>query len=238
MGRYINLPTITTGGQRKFQFSYTGSTCSWTVPSGVTCATFELWGGGGAGSPNCCCNCQQGYAGSGGGYTIKTIATVPGCVYIISVGCGGYAIPCFYNSSDCGCAGSTTYVTGYNLSNLCATGGSGGTGYSTSYTCTYNTYPACTGGIGYGGDVNLQGSSSSKLSMSGYCQTSVSGAAPFGGGIVTGTKPNYITAHYGCGSSGSFPGGGGSPRPAPNSWCDCCAGCGGPGASGFILITT
>ena len=34
-----------------------GRCCLWTVPSGVTKVTFEIWSGGGGGAGPTCCNC-------------------------------------------------------------------------------------------------------------------------------------------------------------------------------------
>ena len=62
-------------------FNYTGSDQSWTVPTGVSSATFYLIGAGGGGGIS--------YAGGGGGYATGTYAVTAGQVLKIIVGQGG-----------------------------------------------------------------------------------------------------------------------------------------------------
>lgn len=238
MGRYINVGNrVTNTGAKKLYFTPgASSTQSWTVPAGVTCATFELWGGGGAGSPSCCCTCSGGESGAGGGYALKTIAVTPGTTYTIGVGQGGCGNQCWFNGQACGCHGLTTYVTGTGLANLCAEGGKGGA------WCNNSARLAC-GGCAYGGDINLQGKCS-------YIQNSCSwfgsgngmkagGASPFGGGFTW--NPGGVGScniQLACGTTGAYPGGGSPSRNMYGSgWCDCCAGCTGGGADGLVVIT-
>lgn len=243
MGRYVyaGYQNVKTGSAKRVMFRVppgTGScsyTTNWTVPANVTCATFEIWGGGGSGAPNCCCNCSMGNAGSAGGYSLKTIPVTPGDVYSITVGAGGCGSECWYQSNACGCSGGITYVTGNNLSNFCATGGGAG------YWCNAGLETSVAG-VGYGGDVNIRGRQSR---AGGCCQqgcggSRLGGAAPFGGGwqIASGTVGNCTMTHS-CAPGGIFPGGGGLPKPSWQAgWCDCCAsGCSGPGADGLVIIT-
>ena len=101
-----------------------GFCCLWTVPSGVTCATFEIWSGGGGGAGHTCCNCCSfGNGGAGGNYAIKNITTAPGCTYTI---CAGGSWPCDKSHTCSAGMGCSSYVTGFNLSNFCVTGGCGG----------------------------------------------------------------------------------------------------------------
>lgn len=241
MGRYVYEGTRTTvlSGAKKLYFKSQGGTAyTWTVPTGVTCATFEIWGGGGAGAPNCCCTCYGGGAGAGGGYSIKTIAVTPGNQYSIIVGSGGYQVECWFRSNACGCPGCTTYVTGANLTNFCAVGGQGGIWCNVGHHCMYDG--GCLGQA-YGGDFNFQGLEAVKGSCCWVGCNSVfaSGASPFGGGI------NWVVPSTGncgiyqaCSIAGAFPGGGGMPKPVfTGGWCDCCAGCAGAGADGLVVIT-
>jgi uncharacterized repeat protein (TIGR02543 family) len=70
-----NVTTVAT-------FNYTGSDQSWTVPSGVTSATFYLIGAGGGGG-------RASFGGGGGGYATGTYAVTPGQVLTVIVGQGG-----------------------------------------------------------------------------------------------------------------------------------------------------
>ena len=70
-----NVTTVAT-------FNYTGSDQSWTVPSGVTSATFYLIGAGGGGG-------RASFGGGGGGYASGTYAVTPGQVLTVIVGQGG-----------------------------------------------------------------------------------------------------------------------------------------------------
>ena len=55
-----------------------GRCCLWTVPSGVTRVTFEIWSGGGGAPGHTCCNCCSfSIGGAGGNYGIKTVSTSP-----------------------------------------------------------------------------------------------------------------------------------------------------------------
>jgi hypothetical protein len=241
MGRYVysGYQNITSGAKRiMFRVPSAIGCCSynttWTVPSNVSCATFEIWGGGGSGAPNCCCNCSVGHPAAAGGYSLKTISVTPGDTYTINVGAGGCGNECWWNANACGCPGGVTYVTGTGLSGFCATGGSGG------YWCNSGGDGASVAGIGFGGDVNIRGRQGrSGVCCSQQCSGSAfGGAAPFGGGWQIGPRGMGGAMALSCASSGLFPGGGGTPRPQLSSWCDCCQGCAGGGADGLVIITT
>lgn len=252
MGRYVYGGTCTSGiiGSNKHYLTtrtYCGTdthstACTtWIVPAGVNCATFEIWGGGGAGSPHCCCQCYQGEPGSGGAYAMKTIPVTPGSAYTFVVGCGGCANECWWSANACGCSGGTTYVTGTGLTNFCATGGIGG------YWCNAgdtNSGMTSNRAQAYGGDINLRGVAAQMFACSysygGNCSIALTGGAPFGGGWQPTLMAVGQCQSYGaCGVTGSFPGGGGGPRSTmTTSMCDCCAMCNGAGADGLIIITT
>jgi hypothetical protein len=236
MGRYINVgTTVKISSAKKIFFpANAGSAQTWTVPDGVTCATFELWGGGGAGSPSCCCTCYFGNPGGGGGYAMKAIPVTPGAQYAITVGQGGCGNMSWYSSNACGCQGLTTYITGANLTNLCAVGGQGGAwcNAGTSYSC---------GGCAYGGDINLTGMDGSTTSFcTYYCSgMQAGGASPFGGGWTASPRHvGSVSSMLNCGSTGTYPGGGSPARTGfTPGWCDCQAGCTGGGADGLVVIT-
>lgn len=116
-----------------------GQCCLFTVPAGKTWVTFEIWGGGGSGGGSCCC--QQGYAGGSGTYTMKTVcsSSLAGCQYTI---CAASSSGC--SSSTAGCFGSTTWVTGYGLSNFCACGGGQGCTDCFRFASCYHCYTGTT----------------------------------------------------------------------------------------------
>ncbi|MCF8552848.1 MAG: InlB B-repeat-containing protein, partial [Candidatus Planktophila sp.] len=62
-------------------FNYTGANQSWTVPTGVTSATFYLFGAGGGGNTRT--------SGGGGGYATGAYSVTAGQIYTIIVGEGG-----------------------------------------------------------------------------------------------------------------------------------------------------
>ena len=97
-----------------------GCCCRWTVPTGVTRITWEIWGAGGNGHGACSCNRCQNWHGAGGGYyNTRTISTNSGCQYTV---CAAGVYRCCSRACT-GCCGCNSYVNGYNLSNFCALGG-------------------------------------------------------------------------------------------------------------------
>ena len=96
-----------------------GCNCTWTVPSGTTCARFQIWGAGGGNSESRCC----GFAphGSTGAYASVIIPVSAGSSYTLCAGCAYccYAYGDGYNQQR----GYDSYVQGNNLSNFCAQGG-------------------------------------------------------------------------------------------------------------------
>lgn len=214
-----------------------GCCCLLTMPAGSTWATFEIWGGGASGAGACCC--QQGPGGSAGSYSSITVcsSTLAGCQYTICAGGSSCATP---GTTSCG--GFTSYVTGYGLSNFCATGGTGGPytrcfAWISCHTCfcaqAYNS-TAC------GGTLNVQGTSGSELSgmgsscyfagqqMAAVAPKTVSGPIFGPGGCINGTS-NGSCACFMC---AVFPGGGGLSAQAygGNCWN------GGWGAPGAVFV--
>lgn len=228
MGRYVQANATCVLQQRCILDVMGSCCCAWTVPSGVTEATFEIWGGGGAGGQKCCCYCGAGTGGFGGGYSLKTVAVSSGTTYTLCAGGGGPSRYCAVSGVMNGCAGETSFVTGASLSNFCAVGGGGG------YWCCRIGACVCCGGAAYGGDVNLSGGHGfSGVGQSWPCQMSFGGPSPFGGGYSTFHTSN---CSYNCfpGCCGQFPGGGGTGQMA--NTCDCCV-CNGPGAAGLVRVT-
>jgi len=139
---------LATGTRRQFGVKWfygqpcacsTGCCCLWTVPNNVYKLQIELWGSGGSGHGNCSCSRCHHYKGAGGGYYNSVqIDTVPGCQYTV---CAAGAGNCC--RLECvGCLGCTSYVTGYNLSNFCAIGGTPGCA-NTDWTTTCTSEWSC-----------------------------------------------------------------------------------------------
>jgi uncharacterized repeat protein (TIGR02543 family) len=84
-------------------FNYTGSNQTWTVPTGVTSATFFLIGAGGGGN--------YGYGGGGGGYATGSYAVTAGQVLTVIVGQGGGAANAVSRPGVSGYPGIYTPVT-------------------------------------------------------------------------------------------------------------------------------
>lgn len=95
-----------------------GASCSWTVPAGVCCAQFQLWGPGGGTGTNCCCGGAP--YGPTGAYATVIMKVAPGNTYTLCAGC---AYCCFATQTTPGLNNGPTYVTGSGLTNFCAMGG-------------------------------------------------------------------------------------------------------------------
>ena len=234
--------------------STTNTNCTWTVPAGVCSVTFEIWGGGGGGGnqgTNCNC-CQRGGPGSGGGYSKKTIDTVPGSTYTISAGAAGVSSQGYgsYCGTCCdGCTGGTSYVTGTGLTNFCATGGYGGkSNFETScYAHCGCNFCSQVPGCGYGGDIVARGFWGSMAHHAGTepCKIYVWGGNAGGiGGGYGGQNHRGGSCSFDCWCAaigehnfhGRIPGGGGAGS-GSTSQCCCTPFPSGRGAPGVVKIS-
>jgi hypothetical protein len=211
-----------------------GCCCLWTVPTGVRRATFELWGAGGNGAGACSNGRCQHYAGAQGGYyNSKTISVCPGWQYTI---CAGGVYPCL--SRECNaCDGCSSYVTGCNLSNLCALGGSCGCADGNWNTMCFSDWAKCCMSPGaMGGDFgmgNHRGSYGGSFACHCYRYVSCSTGAPFlgGAGVVQELTECWIrcacwTVPYASGAQNAM-----------TTYCGGCCGQGGTGGSGVVKVT-
>jgi len=139
---------------------------NWCVPCGTTQITFEMWGGGGSGAGACCC--QQGMPGGSGAYVRKTLTGAQiqgGWCYSLYV-----APPTCCSACCVGIQGCKSWITGCNLSNLCAEGGLPGKTccyafWSSDFRCLDRVYWTGCGGYdpvtscacAYGGDCMIPG---------------------------------------------------------------------------------
>ena len=217
-----------------------GRCCLWTVPSGVTRVTFEIWSGGGGAPGHTCCNCCSfSIGGAGGNYGIKTVSTSPGCQYTI---CAGGSWRCEKSHTCSATMGCRSYVNGFNLSNFCVFGACGGwmcNGDAWGARTFQNSCANCNICADRGADFGMSGSMGWKMGAS-TCrctgQTSGSGSAPFVGKMQVAATTEAWCA---CGCYVNWPAGGG--MPGVSSYCGnrakCCAGGSGQGGSGIVKIT-
>lgn len=217
-----------------------GRCCLWTVPSHVSCATFEIWSGGGGGAGHTCCNCCSfSIGGAGGNYAIKTIAVCPGWTYTV---CAGGSWPCA-KSHTCGAGmGCRSYVTGCNLSNFCTEGGCGGWMCNGDAWGPRHHWSGCANTnicSSFGADFGVSGSVGFRAGQT-MCRchgaTSYTGMAPFVGKFMV---TSVTEAWCSCGCYVNWPAGGGMSGTSSycGNWAKCCAGGMGMGGSGIVKIT-
>ena len=127
-----------TTSQTGAAFSYMGIiplSSTWTCPAGVTSIQVECWGGGGAGGSAATASSSGNRSGGGGGagsYVKQTITVVPGTVYNLIVGVGGYKGATSAASGYYGNVGGKSEFSGGTIAALTASGGTGGTGAGAS----------------------------------------------------------------------------------------------------------
>lgn len=127
----------------------------WTVPTGVTQATFHIWGSGGWGAGSY--HCQQGVPGGSGAYAVKSLTVTPGDQYTLCLGdmidngtqtTYNCAIPtneaCGPTDINHGVRGPKAYVTGTGLTNFCVEGGNPGVVMGEAWTS--KQYKICSDG--------------------------------------------------------------------------------------------
>lgn len=204
---------INLNAQTTLNFS---SSSSWTVPCGVTTATFQIWGGGGGGGGDASNGFPAGSGGGSGGYsTITAVGLVPGNTYTFVVGAGGVGIA-GNTAPAAGNSGGTTTLSGVGVS-LTANGGSPGASNGT---------PGGAGGTALGGTTNTTGNTGGNQTGT---VSGVGAGAPNGGGNVPGCSSQACTGGAGTAFGGG--GAGGGPRGGGTNST------GGAGAGGGVRIT-
>lgn len=188
---------------------------NYTVPAGVYRIRVHLWGpGGGAGGGSGASNGYEGTGGGGGGHTKKEIDVTPGQVipYVNGTrGIGG-------GPGGAGTAGTTTSFGAF------CSATSGSPGEHGKFGISGNIAP---GGVGIGGDLNLQGGAGTgalPAASDGTGIGSPGGGTPFG--APGGTPSGGPTV------DGLWPGGGGNGAGGTGGAT------GGNGAHGGIIIET
>ena len=127
------------------QYHRCGCCCQWTVPGGVTCARFQIWGAGGGSGTGCCCGGSPN--GGSGAYASVIMPVTSGQQYTLCAGC---AYCCYAERSQMTADGYPSYVQGPGLTNFCAEGG------ESNIFCEAKT--RCTRGPGIQGVCKFMGS--------------------------------------------------------------------------------
>ena len=221
-----------------------GCCCNWSVPSCVRNLNWELWGAGGNGNGACSCNrCHHTKPPGGGAYVSKSHITTPGCQYRV---CAVGVYRCL--SRNCtACNGCTSYVNGYNISNLCACGGHRGEA-NTAWTdhcfsvMPYCIRPGCVGTSSSGDwaeythSGNFQGQSGYMYPGSAcHCwkHNGHSSGAPNLSENYYEQNSNYCWIRCGCWIVDYGAGG----QSATSNYCGRCCGQGGTGGGGVVKVT-
>jgi hypothetical protein len=202
----------------------TGSTTltsgtSYTVPTGVTQLTLQIWGGGGGAASGS--NSANGGGGGGGGFFQVTVPVTSGATYTMAIGAGGAGggsaggLPGSAGGTTSITIGGTTYSAFGGAGGTTSVGGNGGSGATFNGGKGGQVYP-------YGGG----GGSSASYAGPGNTGSDPGGAtAPTGGGGGgAGSGPNNVN-----GGAGSVPGGGGGGTYFGGT-------VGGAGAGGQIVV--
>jgi uncharacterized repeat protein (TIGR02543 family) len=215
----VGISYFASGVNTTVTFNYTGADQSWTVPSGVTAATFYLFGAGGGGNNRT--------SGGNGGYATGGYSVTAGQVYTIIVGEGGgglasavvagltgkYTKLTYGGGGRGGSTAGDTYIGTFasgggrsairaqgSSSDLATAAGGGGGGYG-----------VC--GNGGGGLIGEGARGGTQTAGGASASPSLSGAAGNGSAYLGGTSNNEGGGggggYYGGGDGGDNAGGGG-----------------------------
>ena len=198
-------------------FNYTGADQTWTVPTGVTNASFYLLGAGGGGVP---LGTTYG-SGAGGGFATGSYAVTPAQVLTIIVGQagGGELLALVSGSGINGCYRGTATFGGGGRGGSCWPGyayadrASSGGGRSAIRLPTATTDLVTAGGGGGGGWTGNGAAGGGVVGTS--ISTTVTGGSQTAGGVTTSPATNgaaYLGGngyHQGGGGGGGCFGGGG-----------------------------
>ena len=238
-------------GTHTVTYTTVGSSCSFTVPAGVTEIIVETWGGGAGGGQRS----TNGRAGGGGGgayarsvlsaTTTPSVNLTPGTSYLITVGAGGSGANTSTSNTTVGNGGSSIFgsnivvaVGGVGVLRNNTNGGEGGS----KINCTYNDV-AFSGGRGSNASVYTSYASGGGGGGAGTTEDGGRGpieggsfyydGTPGDGGLEEGGNGGAGTSLNAHGSIGnSFGGGGGGgKRTSGGPWN------GGNGAPGAVRIT-
>jgi hypothetical protein len=196
----LSFATVAVTGLNSVQVFTSSGT--WTRPTGITKVIVEVQGGGGGGSRHTGTSCV---GGSAGGYAKKFIDVSSVTQAVITIGAGG-----------AGAATSGLGVDGGDSSWVDTASGGSSTVTGVKGVSVYAVYGTSIGGLGTGGDINIQGGYGSNYSYR------TGGTSQFGIGGWNGWVSETVT-----GAGGGYgSGGGGAYNTAAAA-----------GASGIIVVT-
>lgn len=191
-------------GLKGITYLTSGTSATYTTPTGVRALYVEVVGGGGGGGGvdgGGAGTAAGGRSGGGGGYCAKFI-TSPSASYTYTIGAGGTGGAAGNNNGTDG--GTTTFTDG--TLTLTANGGALGVGQNAT-AGTNNSIAGGDGGTASGGDLNLSGSMGTDRAIQAgdLAGMSQSGCTPFfGGGKTSGQTGNAPAAtNYGEGGAGA-----------------------------------
>ncbi len=169
-------PTIpTAAGTYTVTYTTVGSTCNFTVPTGVSSITVECWGGGGGGGAVRIATSgfrSAAGGGRGGMYSTTSLSTTAGTVYNVTVGAAGAA-------------------------GAAASGGAGGAGGKSSLSLSGTDLAWASGGNGGNGVNNVNGNGTAGTT---YASPGTGSGTTFNGG--NGRGGNYGTTSGQAGGGG------------------------------------
>ena len=210
LGLFILMAGFATNlsAQTTQTFSYTGSSQTFTVPTGVTSITIYGWGAGGGSGGAVAANNDNASGGGGGGATAKSIFTVSsGQMYTINVGAGGTAGA---NTGTAGGTGGTTTVTG-TAGTVTALGGGGGGGVTVTTGAAGTAGSGAVAGTGgFAGGNGTVGVRTTQNEVGGAGGGGAGIASAGGNGTSTNAGTNTVGGTGGTGSPNSTPYIGGS----------------------------
>ena len=196
----LAAPTVasaqTSANSETETFNYTGSAQTWTVPYGVTSATFDIYGAQGRGFGG-------QFSGGNGGRALATIAVTPGTVVQVNVGGQGVANAGGFNGGGTagnGGGGATDLRRGGTAlsDRILIAGGGGGTS-----SCANQAFAGGGAGSGFNGWAGSDPGCGSDAAPGG-------GGTQSAGGSVGGTlgQGGNRTGFGGGGGGGGYYGGG------------------------------
>jgi len=204
--RATSLATSSAGRLLKTSYLTAGTTLTVTAQTTSILAKLQGAGGGGAGCGPTTTSLGAGGGGGAGGYVEKTYAVTPGQAVTFSLGGGGAGgATASNNTGAAGSAGTDSTFTS-NAVTITAHGGGGAPVFTP--TTTGNIAKGGVGGLGSGGDLNVQGAPggygvaipTALLAQGGVGGVTAYGSPGYGGN--QGVSPIAPTAASGAGVGG------------------------------------
>ncbi len=252
----VVIKYVSSGTPQYETFNYTGADQTWTVPSGVTSATFLLLGAGGGGSDSDYNTTYSGGNGGGGGFATGDYSVTAGQTFTVIVGKAGggldgvnlsgnnWQTPATYGGGGQG--GSIVNIAGGYASgggrsairvsgastDLATAGGGGGAGATNNSLSTFAN--GAPGGGTSGASVgSVHGGQGGTPSAGG------AGGTSGWGGSYHGTAGSQFAGGVsrdegGGGGGGWYGGGGGGDTGVSPTW----GGFGGGGGSSYVALLT